>query len=132
MTKPHGSRKARLPLLAVAASFIGGVALSACTANMDRSIQLSTDPVVPVSVGEQAFVGAYDIAQAMLRAGFTRGEVLQLGPAVHSALATSGGAQIRQNRQVSAIMAVYGDRLYVTSLARGTFALQMGMVSVSG
>jgi hypothetical protein len=99
---------------------------------MDRSVMLATEPVVPISVGEQAFVSAFDLAQAMLRAGFSKQEVLRLGPSIHSALATSGGAQIRQNKQVSAMFAVYGDRLYVTSLARGTFALQMGMVSVAG
>ena len=109
-----------------------GVALGGCSATMDRSVMLATEPVVPISVGEQAFVSAFDLAQAMLRAGFTRDEVLKLGPSIHSALATSGGAQIRQNKQVSAMFAVYGDRLYVTSLARGTFAMQMGMVSVAG
>ena len=105
--------------------------LAACS-TMDRSVMLATEPVIPVSVGEQAFVPAFDLAQAMLRAGFSREEVLKLGPSIHSALATSGGAQVRQNKQVSAIFAVYEDRLYVTSLARGTFALQLGMVSVSG
>jgi hypothetical protein len=99
---------------------------------MDRSVILATDPVVPISVGEQAFVSAFDLADAMLRAGFSRDEVLELGPSVHSALATSGGAQIRQNKSVSAILAVYGDKLYVTSLARGTFAVPIGTVSVSG
>lgn len=129
-TMPHGLKARRiLPVLAAVAI---GIALGGCSATIDRSVMLATEPVIPVSVGEQAFVSAFDLAQAMLRAGFTRDEVLKLGPSIHSALATSGGAQIRQNRQVSAIFAVYGDRLYVTSLARGTFALQMGMVSVAG
>ena len=117
---------------AAVAAITLGVAVGGCSATMDRSVMLATEPVVPISVGEQAFVSAFDLAQAMLRAGFSKQEVLRLGPSIHSALATSGGAQIRQNKQVSAMFAVYGDRLYVTSLARGTFALQMGMVSVAG
>lgn len=117
---------------AAVAAITLGVAVGGCSATMDRSVMLATEPVVPISVGEQAFVSAFDLAQAMLRAGFSKQEVLRLGPSIHSALATSGGAQVRQNKQVSAMFAVYGDRLYVTSLARGTFALQMGMVSVAG
>ena len=117
---------------AAVAAITLGVAVGGCSATMDRSVMLATEPVVPISVGEQAFVSAFDLAQAMLRAGFSKQEVLKLGPSIHSALATSGGAQVRQNKQVSAMFAVYGDRLYVTSLARGTFALQMGMVSVAG
>jgi hypothetical protein len=135
MNTPHGSFRSHRIRTAAATVAVGvalGVALGGCSATMDRSVLLATEPVVAVSVGEQAFVSAFDLAQAMLRAGFTRDEVLKLGPSVHSALATSGGAQVRQNKQVSAIFAVYGDRLYVTSLARGTFAMQMGLVSVAG
>ena len=121
-----------IKVAAALAALAIGLPLGGCSATMDRSVMLATEPVVPISVGEQAFVSAFDLAQAMLRAGFSKQEVLRLGPSIHSALATSGGAQVRQNKQVSAMFAVYGDRLYVTSLARGTFALQMGMVSVAG
>ena len=121
-----------IKVVAGLAALAAGVALGGCSATMDRSVMLATDPVVPISVGEQAFVSAFDLADAMLRAGFSRDEVLKHGPMVHSALATSGGAQVREGKSVSAIFAVYGNKLYVTSLARGTFAVPIGTVSVSG
>ena len=105
------------------------LALGGCATSGDTSIALATEPVIAVSVGEARFVPAYDLADAMLRAGFTRNEILLHGPAVHTALATSGGAQVRKGKQVSAIFAVYGDRLYVTSLARGTFTRPLGTVT---
>ena len=121
-----------IQVLAALAALTLGVTLGGCSAMMDRSVMLASEPVVPISVGEQAFVSAFDLADAMLRAGFSRDEVLKHGPSVHSALATSGGAQVRQGKSVSAIFAVYGDKLYVTSLARGTFAVPIGTVSVAG
>lgn len=120
------------PVSFAALSILVALALAGCsTTGMDRSVVLATEPVTAISVGDQTMVPAYDLADAMLRAGFSREEVLQHGPAIHSALATSGGAQVRQGKAVSAIFAVYGERLYVTSLARGTFVIPLG-IAVAG
>lgn len=57
----------------------------------------------------------------MLRAGFTPEQVLDHGPAIASALATSGAAQVRSGDIIEALFAIYSDGLYVTSRTRGTF-----------
>jgi len=102
------------------------VGLSGCTTAIDRSVALSTEPVTAISVGEATAVSAYDLAEAMLRAGFTREDILRYGPAIHDALATSGGAQVREGQIVSALFAVHSDQLYVTSRTRGTFVQPLG------
>lgn len=93
---------------------------------IDRSVVLSTQAVTPITVGDPTAVSAEDLAAAMLRAGFSRDDILRLGPQVYDALATSGGAQVREGRLVSALFAVHSDRLYVTSRTRGTFVQPLG------
>lgn len=105
----------------IAVAVIGvSLALSGC-ATIDRSVALTEESVIPISVGDAVAVSAHDLAEAMLRAGFTREQILLDGPAVRNALATSGGAQVRSGKLVDALFAVHGDRLYVTSRLRGTF-----------
>lgn len=106
--------------LAAAAVMAAALALSGC-ATIDRSVALTKQVVTPITVGDAAPISAHDIAEAMLRAGFTREQILLDGPAVRNALATSGGAQLRSGKLVEALFAVHGDRLYVTSRTRGTF-----------
>jgi hypothetical protein len=114
-------RVSRLP---AAAALALSLALNAC-ASMDRSVALSEAAVVPITAGEAADVPASALAEAMLRAGFTPEEIIRNGPALHNALATSGGAQVRQARVVSAVFAIHADALYVTSRTRGTFMLPL-------
>jgi hypothetical protein len=95
--------------------------LPACASVDNRSVRMTEETVLPITGGEAADVSAPVLAAAMLRAGFSADEVLRHGPALHSALATSGSAQVRQKRVVGAIFAVHADKLYVTSRTRGTF-----------
>jgi hypothetical protein len=106
--------------LAAAALMAGALALGGC-ATIDRSVALTQEIVTPITVGDASAISAHDLAEAMLRAGFTRAQILRDGPAVRNALATSGGAQLRSGKLVEALFAVHGDRLYVTSRTRGTF-----------
>jgi hypothetical protein len=101
------------------------LALSGC-ASIDRSVALTENIVVPITVGEAGAVPAHGLAAAMLRAGFTREEILAHGPAVRTALATSGGAQMRSGKTVEALFAIHSDKLYVTSRTRGTFTEPLG------
>jgi phage FluMu protein gp41 len=103
-----------------AAVLAASLVLSGC-ASIDRSVALTQEIVTPITVGEAAAISAHDLAEAMLRAGFSREQILRDGPAVRNALATSGGAQLRSGKMVEALFAVHGDRLYVTSRTRGTF-----------
>jgi hypothetical protein len=91
-----------------------------------------SQPVSNVVVGEAAEVSAYDLAEAMLRAGFTRDQILQYGPQVRRSLATSGGAQVRDGKVVGALFSIHGNQLYVTSRSRGTFVQTISPVATSG
>jgi hypothetical protein len=122
LTAPTWKPAAWLRIGAVA---FAALTLSAC-ASMDRSVALTEDVVVPFAVGDATDVPADALAEAMLRAGFTPEAVLAHGVAVHHALATSGGAQVRQNDMVEAMFAIHAGQLYVTSRTRGTFIQQIG------
>lgn len=101
------------------------VAMPGC-ASIDRSVALTDSVVIPITVGEAGAVSAHDLAVAMLRAGFTREEILSHGAAVRTALATSGGAQMRRDKIVEALFAIHADQLYVTSRTRGSFTQSLG------
>ncbi len=100
------------------------LALQGCAA-VDRNVRLTEEIVTPISVGEAEEVSADDLAEAMLRAGFTPQQILDHGADVHYALATGGGAQVRQDKLVQAVFAVHSRKLYVTSRTRGTFVLPL-------
>lgn len=99
--------------------------LAACT-TVDENIARTTEPVTPITVGEATEVSAFDLAQAMLRAGFTRDQILLHGAAIHHALATSGGAQVRDGKMVGALLSIHAGQLYVSSRSRGTFMQPLG------
>jgi len=106
--------------LRIATALLLTLVVPAC-ASVDRSVALTEAAVVPITVGDATEVSAIDLSEVMLRAGFTREDILRHGATLHQALATSGGAQMRQGKIVSALFAVHSGRLYVTSRTRGTF-----------
>ena len=110
---------------------MAGIFLSGCVSPDDNLAKMS-QPVANVVVGEAAEVSARDLAEAMLRAGFTREQILQHGPQVRRSLATSGGAQVRDGRAIGALFSVHGNHLYVTSRTRGTFVQPLTPVASSG
>ena len=110
----------------------GLLMLPAGCASLDRSVALAEQVVTPIAVGDASDVSAYDLAEAMLRAGFTRQQILKDGPAIHNALAKSGGAQVRYGRVAAALFAVHGENLYVTSLTRGTFTQHLDQLVLVG
>jgi hypothetical protein len=54
-----------------------------------------------------------------MRAGFTDEQILREGPGVRTALATSGGAQVRDEQSILALFSVQNGLLYVSSRERG-------------
>jgi hypothetical protein len=106
--------------------------LLGCASTMDRSIALTEQTVTPITSGDQQSVSAYDLAEAMLQAGFTPEQILKDGPQIRNALATSGGAQVRYNHLAEAMFAVHGQVLYVTSRTRGTFTQPLRLVLPRG
>ena len=116
--------RCRPGLQAAAMVLAGLLALGGCT-TVDPNFARMNDMVVPVPVGEVTAVPAMALAKAMLRAGFTRQQILDHGTEVRNALATAGGAQIRQGNAVDAIFAVHAQELYVTSRTEGTFMQEL-------
>jgi hypothetical protein len=115
---------ARLRLRQVALVLGAGLALASCTL-ADPNVAMTQQAVTPVTAGEAADVSADDLVAAMLKAGFSREQILKDGPAVHESLATSGGAQIRDGKFVSALFSIHAGKLYVTSRTRGTFMVDL-------
>lgn len=111
-----------IPILGVL--LVMALVLNGC-ASVDSTVALSEQKVTPMATGEAASVAAKNLAVAMTRAGFSREEILEHGPALRNALATSGSAQIRNGGKVSALFAVFGNQLYVTSRSRGTFTVAL-------
>ncbi|HZY67326.1 MAG TPA: hypothetical protein VFE52_01995 [Devosia sp.] len=110
--------------IAGAAALVLG--LSACASMSSvENIKRTTEQVTPITVGDAASVSAYVLASAMLRAGFTGDEIVKRGPAVRNALATSGGAQIRDGNMVLALFSVHDDLLYISSRTNGTFTMRI-------
>ena len=101
--------------------FLLCLGVAACSA--DSSMRRVSEPVTSISVGEPGEVSAASLAQAMVRAGFTRDEILELGPGIRRSLATNGGAQARRDGRVLALFSYMQGRLYVTGANTGTFVM---------
>lgn len=96
------------------------LSLSSC-ASVDSNVAMTTQPVTAIVSGEPTDIAADDLAEALVRAGFTPDFVIENGPSIRNALAASGGVQIRDKKVIAALMSVQAGKLYVTSRERGTF-----------
>ncbi len=94
---------------------------------MDNNLQRVNESVSPVAVGDPGEVGAMALARSMIRAGFTRNEILELGPGIRSSLARTGGAQARRKGEVVALFSHKDAKLYVTSGTSGTFVVDLNV-----
>jgi len=108
--------------IGVAAAASALLVLAGC-ATMDRNIAMTEEQVTPLTAGDKAVVSATDLARAMIQAGFSHEEILKRGPGVRKALATSGGAQVRDGDAVLALFSIHGELMYVSSRTRGTFTV---------
>lgn len=100
-----------------------GIALLVAGCAADSNVQRVSEPVSSVAVGSPGEVSAMTLADAMLRAGFTRDEILELGPGVRRSLAQGGGAQARRGGDIFALFSYNEGKLYVTSVGSGTFVM---------
>ena len=103
-----------LALLTLAAATLGGC---------DQPNQMQ---VISVANRDIAPLEADDVVVTMRRAGFSDQEILDLGPEVRNALASTGAAMIRIGDKVKAIFAVDGKFLHVSTRARGSFIYDLG------
>jgi hypothetical protein len=119
----HGMRRRKAAMtMRRAGLLVLMLGLGGCV-SADQSVVLATQAVSAITVGDASAVSADELATAMLQAGFSDESILRYGPDVHEALATSGGAQIREGKVVEALFAIHGNQLYVTSRTRGTFVV---------
>lgn len=112
-------KKPRFKVALLAASM---TLLAAC-AN-DPNFSRMTEPVSTISVGEPGEISAMSLVQAMSRVGFTREEILDLGPGIRRSLNQTGGAQARRGQTLVALFSLRDGMLYVTSANSGTFTLR--------
>ncbi|SEP23797.1 hypothetical protein SAMN04490248_14810 [Salinihabitans flavidus] len=99
------------------------LALASCAG--DPNVQRVSEPVTSLAVGDPGDVGAMALAQAMTRAGFSRAEILEMGPQIRRGLADNGGAQARRKGRIVALFSHMDGRLYVTSANVGTFTVDI-------
>lgn len=114
---------ARYRMKSIGRAVVLSLLVAACAG--DTSLRRATDDVAPLSVGDPGEVNAHALASAMTRTGFSRDEVLELGPQIRRALAERGGAQARRRGQVHALFSHSDGQLYVTSGNTGTFVTSM-------
>lgn len=70
---------------------------------------------------EVAELTADDLIAIMTRIGFTSEQILDFGPAIHSALRQSGAARVVVGKRTEAILRVKGRLLFIRSSSRGSF-----------
>lgn len=102
--------------------------VGACS-SIDRNVAMTTEAVSPIVSGEPTDVSAANLAEAMVRAGFSPDFILEHGPAIRNALASSGGVRVRDKGVIAALMSIQAGKLYVTSRQRGTFVQSLEPVS---
>jgi len=86
-----------------------------------RSGKSTRFQVVPVSSQDVAALSADDIVRLMRRAGFSDGQILELGTQLRNALLLSGAVQIKQGNIIEAIFAINDNNVYITARLRGNF-----------
>jgi hypothetical protein len=118
----RGGSQARPGVTAMLVLTLLGWAAGGCGSlfhrSSDESLQLR---VVPQENRDQADLSAKDIITIMERVGFSDPQILQLGPELHRALQTAGAAEIKLGKKTEMAFGVNGERLFITSRARGTF-----------
>lgn len=72
-----------------------------------------------------AALTADDVVVVMRQAGFSDAEIVDVGPDLRNALATSGSAHIRSQDKTEAIFAIERSYLYVASRRRGSFVYDL-------
>lgn len=101
---------------------LAGLFLAACT---DTNVTRAYSGVVPITGAYTAHVSAEDIVQAMLRGGFTREEILDYGLAIRNALSMQGGAEVRRGGEVTAVLSLMDESLYMVSQRGGTYVREL-------
>ena len=97
------------------------VLISGCTpvAELEANQIGDRDAVMPVSLGDRAFVRPEAMAKGLIEAGLSSEHALQFGPHLMEMIATEGGAELYISGRLIYALAVFNDDLYITSMERG-------------
>ena len=95
--------------------------LSSCapSGQATNSVSSAQDAVLPINVGERAFVRPESMAQGLLKAGLTTEQALKFGPFLMEFIAAEGGAELHLSGQLKYAFAVFDDDLFITSTDKG-------------
>jgi len=85
-----------------------------CAAHRGRGIE-----ILPLRSKDVLTLSSDDIVRVMRQAGFSDGQILEYGTALHDALSREGAAQIRINKRLEAVFAINGDAVYISTRLRG-------------
>jgi hypothetical protein len=75
--------------------------------------------ILPLRSQDILNLSSDDIVRVMRQAGFSDGQILEYGTALHDALSREGAAQIRINKRLEAVFAINGDAVYISTRLRG-------------
>ena len=77
--------------------------------------------ITPLSNRDNAELTAEQVIDVMRLAGYRDSEIVDLGPYLRDALASSGAARVEMGDRVDAMFVVEFDRIYVSTHTHGTF-----------
>ena len=103
------------------AVFLSGLMLAGCSAVTDPGpgAQGPVNAILPVSIGDRAFVQPHTMALALTSGGMSPQQAIGYGPHIMELIIDHGGAEVYVAGQLSYIVSVFGDSLYVSSLEHG-------------
>lgn len=93
------------------------VACSSVTTDTDDTPPV--DAVMPLAIGDRAFVHPGTMARGLTNGGMSPQNALRFGPHIMEMIADHGGAELYITGELSYVISVFGDSLYVTSLEHG-------------
>ena len=104
-----------------AVACVASVLMSGCTqvAELEANQIGNRDAVMPVSLGERAFVRPEAMAKGLIEAGLSSEHALQFGPYLMEMIASEGGAELYISGRLIFALAVFDNDLYITSMERG-------------
>ena len=93
------------------------VACSSITTDSNDTQQV--DAVMPLAIGDRAFVHPGTMARGLTNGGMSPQNALRFGPHIMDMIADHGGAELYITGELAYVISVFGDSLYVTSLEHG-------------
>ena len=114
MTLDLRSLKNLLPAILIALFLIGCSSITT-----DQNDTPPVDAVMPLAIGDRAFVHPGTMARGLTNGGLSPQHALRCGPHIMDMIGDHCGAELYLTGELSYVISVFGDSLYVTSLEHG-------------